>query len=449
MKITLVSNGFPPASYGGVEAYTFDLAKGLTARGHEVSVFCRESAPGSNDYQLIREAGSAFPIYRVVNDYKKIESFARLYADPVIDRIFEEVLAETRPELVHFNHFIALSANLPKITASRNIPAMITLHDYWPICHRVNLINAYANPCPGPLQGGNCFDCVFLAGERGHGLRNRAFFYLKRLLPYPVRAKLRQKIRRPGFGTLLFKASHSDFTGRQRSFVDAIRSGNYLSVPSEFVRQVFLQNGFEALKIHVLPLGIEKLSPVSHHGKNKRIRFAYIGTVLTVKGLDLLISAFSRLPDENIELAIYGREDVEPHYTRHIHDIARKDLRIKFMGAFPAAKKQEIYDQIDIVVIPSITHETFSFVAREALSAGVPVIASAMGALKEIINSEKNGYLFPAKNVAALSKIIHEIAREPQVLTKLICPGNIEIITVDEHVSRIEDIYYEIIGNRV
>ena len=143
--------------------------------------------------------------------------------------------------------------------------------------------------------------------------------------------------------------------------------------------------------------------------------------------------------------AIYGRDDVEPHYSKYVHELAQKDHRIQFMGSFQREKKQEVYQQIDVLVIPSITNETFSFVAREALESGIPVVASALGALTEIIQPEKNGFLFPSGNIVELSKILLKIAQNPMLLSELDCPGDIEIFSVDEHVAQLEKIYSQLV----
>jgi glycosyltransferase involved in cell wall biosynthesis len=54
MNILIVANGFPPTAYGGVEVYTYDLARNLNKRGHRVSVFCRESNANLVDYDIIQ-----------------------------------------------------------------------------------------------------------------------------------------------------------------------------------------------------------------------------------------------------------------------------------------------------------------------------------------------------------------------------------------------------------
>ena len=207
---------------------------------------------------------------------------------------------------------------------------------------------------------------------------------------------------------------------------------------------MYVKNGYGENTIHVIPLGVEKLPLIARKPSQKVIKFAFIGTILTVKGIDILIKAFTKIDSTNIELLIYGREDVEPHYAKYIHDLAEKDDRINFCGPFSREEKVEIYKKVDALVIPSITNETFSFVAREALESGIPVIASFSGVFPEIIVHEKNGFLFSTGNVEELSQIIRRIAQNPGLLSQLDCPGDIEIISIEDHISQIEKIYQKL-----
>ena len=155
MKILLVSNGFPPRAFGGVEVYVEKLARELTLRGHQIVVFCRDSNPDLPDYHLAVEDQDGVQVYNVVNDYKNIKKFDDFFEDVAIEKIFEQILSTFQPDFVHINHLIALSARLPQIIASYDIPFLITLHDYWPLCHRVNLLNWKDQLCDGPQNGGD------------------------------------------------------------------------------------------------------------------------------------------------------------------------------------------------------------------------------------------------------------------------------------------------------
>ena len=88
-------------------------------------------------------------MFRLVNNFRGIRSFAETFADPRIDRIFSDLLQRIQPDLVHFNHLITLSARLPLITAERGIPSLFTVHDFWALCQRIYLHDWRKQACPG------------------------------------------------------------------------------------------------------------------------------------------------------------------------------------------------------------------------------------------------------------------------------------------------------------
>ncbi len=189
MRILLVTNGYPPTAFGGVEVYTRDVATALAAQGHQVAVFCRDSDPDAADYTISEDVVDGVPVTRVVNDFKTIESFDQTYRDEHIDAIFDDLLRREKPDVVHFNHLIALSLGLPSVASSHGIPHLTTLHDYWDICHRVRLQDWRERRCPGPIQGGDCYRCV-VASARWIVLRRSVFRFGKSLLSTSARRQI-------------------------------------------------------------------------------------------------------------------------------------------------------------------------------------------------------------------------------------------------------------------
>ena len=118
--------------------------------------------------------------------------------------------------------------------------------------------------------------------------------------------------------------------------------------------------------------------------------FVYAGTITQLKGIHLLIEAFSRLQGEDLSLLIYGSGDGK--YESRLRAMA--DGRVKFMGAAPIEEMPKIYSEADCVIIPSMWYETYNFVLREAASCGALVIAADIGAMSEAVRVGKNGYLF-------------------------------------------------------
>jgi len=262
------------------------------------------------------------------------------------------------------------------------------------------------------------------------------------------RARLRQILfgqQRPETQPPAIHLSRELFPERLELHKRAILSSQRVLVPSNFVKAQFSSNGYPPERITVVPLGVNF---TDHHPdpmqKSDVLTFAAVGSILASKGLHILIKAFKEVPAKEIRLRIFGREDAAPVYTRQLKKMASGDKRIQFMGPFSPDQRNETFNQIDILVIPSMVPESFSLVAREALLHRKPVIASRIGALPEVIGDKVNGYLFTPGQVDELKRIISIIANDPGVLLKLDCPGLKHIDTMEEHILVMEKLYHKV-----
>lgn len=456
MHILIVANGFPPRDLGGVESYSQSLARGLQQRGLQVSVFCRASDLGLPDGQALDGWEDGLRVLRVVNDNKRIASFAESYSSPLVEQVFTGCLDELRPDLVHFNHLAFLSVGLPAAAAARRIPAVTTLHDFWPLCQRVNLLDWQGRACPGPLHGVDCAACVS-GGGSGLQTANRLSGlarWVKRFSTPALRRRLRAWLPGAAGQASVLQAGPEIFDRRFQVFSQSLQLTSLALAPSEFVRRQYLANGFPAGRLQVLPLGIE-IEPGADHpalpvppldsqtspGDPAALRAGYIGAFLPSKGLDLLLQAFRRLEAPHARLLIYGRQaGAPPHYLRQLTAAAAGDPRIVFQGEFPPARRAAIYRGLDVLVVPSRVPESFSLVAREALAAGVPVIAANTGALPEAVTDGVNGFLFDAGDADRLADLLRRAA-QPGLLGRLTCPGPLEVLTPAEHAARVEQVY--------
>lgn len=442
MNILLVSNGYPPTAFGGVEIYTHTLANYLSQNGYQVTVFCREAAPDRADYELFCDVVDGVKVIRLVNDYKKIHSIEDTYIDFKIESIFGDFFDELSPNIVHFNHLIALSAGLPLIPKKCKVPYIVTLHDFWPICQRVNLIDWQQRECPGPLMGASCSRCV----HRDHREIKKVRQKIKEMIPIPVRRMLRA-FSRVGEGLPpILDASQEIFDHRYKIFRDAMFSASVLITPSEFVKQTFTINGYPGDMIQVIPLGLRLPQVnIAKKGTQGLIQMAFVGSLLPIKGIDILIKAFRDVQGGNIRLKIYGRDDIIPTYSKYLRDLVGSDHRISFEGPFSTEARDAIYQAMDVLIIPSVVSESFSIVAREAIIHGVPVIASDIGALPELIVHGQNGFLVPARSVESLLWYISEISKDPGFLSNLNLPGPTPILSISDHGRMMENIYQQAI----
>lgn len=453
MNILLVSNGFPPTAFGGVEVYVYQLAKILTAQKHQVTVFCRESSQSLPDHHVIDEIVDGIRIIRIVNDHKKTSSFTGTYEDPQIEEIFCDILEEISPELVHINHLITLSYRLPLLARDTGIPSIISLHDYWPFCFRVQLVDWEENHCGGPLNGGNCYQCI--QGGYG-GLRTRAARLAKEMVPYTWRQTIRNRVIRSSSTSYLTNLSEELILERYESYRQAILSSHRILTPSRYIKSQYELNGYPEDRFQVVRLGIDvpdtrtdaTISTIDK-STNGAFRFTFVGTLIPNKGADVLIRAFRKLADMKVSLSIYGREDIAPaHYLALLKELSNGDERILFKGSFNQEERGEVYRNSDVVVIPSRFPETFSFVAHEGLAYMKPIIASDIGALPEVVIDGKNGFLVPPGDERALHSILEKIVEDKGLLSNLECPGPIDIYSTEEHGEYIQKVYAQVLDNK-
>jgi glycosyltransferase involved in cell wall biosynthesis len=257
---------------------------------------------------------------------------------------------------------------------------------------------------------------------------------------------VRRTVFRDAQSVMALTGTRADFDQRFQVFFENLSVMDYLLTPSNFVGEIFKVNGYNVANFDVLPLGVDELKVSGlTTGFPNPIRLAYIGSVLPGKGLHVLLKALSQVHSLRFALDVHGRMDADPVYGRRIKKLVRRDSRVSLKGPFGVEDKEEVYANIDLLIIPSIVPESFSLVAREALLSGTPVIASRVGALPEIILDKVNGYLFTPGDTDELAGILTELDRQPERLRELDIPGPVPIISKDEHAEALVRIYQDMI----
>lgn len=447
MRILQIANGYPPAARGGVETYTQTLAGALAARGHEVEVFCRVSALREPEYAVHHERVDGIVVRRVVNDLTDTTQFADHYRNHRFDVLLQQHLVEFKPDVVHVQHCLGLSATLLPVVHEQGLPFIVTLHDFWYVCPRANLFKADRTLCTGPQETVDCVRCL-------GGLPLGRLTFLRRWPVYKMiiarlPASLTHRVQRslmPGTAQPLAitqkRAVHAaQVSHRTETLLGWLRLADQCFTPSDFVKAVYVRYGLAAEAISVLPLGVNRVTPAARRGEqNPVLTVVYAGSLQYHKGPDILIRAVQSLADLNWRLLLFGYGDPADPFLTEVHALAADDPRIEFRPPFDQVALPQILAEADIVVVPSRCHETFSLIAREALLAGVPVVASQLGALPEIVTEAVNGYLVPPGDVGELAGAI---SRASKRLSSLRAGTQLRMAapTLDEHVSALEFVY--------
>jgi glycosyltransferase involved in cell wall biosynthesis len=387
MRILQITNGFPPTATAGVEQYTHQLSRGLSAH-HDVRIFCRESAPERADYTIIDEELDGLRVRRVVNDFQHAAQIQDFYLDRRIESIFQQTLREWQPDLLHFQHCIGLSASLLEAAAGAEVPYLLTLHDYWFICSRVQLLHRQGHICPGSIADVDCYDCTFSPDDIFRRLKGTWLYRLlrSRLNDYTKRRILGALARAtPNLPLARRGPTLSPYKERDRYMLSVLANTPRLLTPSRFVRDLYIKHGVPESRVQVLPLGLDLspwrvARPEAANAANG-LRVGYLGSLLRHKGVDLLVRAFRQLET------------------------------------------------------PGSTLQLLS---------GTPVVASETGALPEIINSGQNGLLVPVGDAGALHDALHRLSVDPDLLARMKHGARLsakKIKSMDEHVHEVDLLY--------
>ena len=446
MKILQVSHGLPPKENAGVELYTFYLSQALAQLNHDVSIFCRDEAPAKEEFSSTEEIWRGLRVTRVVNNLTRISDPRIFYDNPFFDQVFLKVLRRDKPDLIHFQHFIALSARLVRIAKEEGIPIVLTLHDFFILCHRTHLMKEDHRLCPGPLYGLECASCLGCPPP-SQDLRTRFILRMKDRLSFPV-IKWTKRFLIP---TRSLDERGYEVFHRYRFFYEILKCPDLLLVPSRFVQDAYLKY-YPVLKrkMRILPLGIPPIQGEgAHRGRppafNGKVRFCYFGNILPIKGLHVLLEAFKGLPQAKAHLTIFGgRTSWNGAYYDRIRQQAT-GLSVDFRDPFQREDLSAALQDQDVVVLPSICYETFSFVIREANRLGYPVIASRIGAIPEAMENGKNGFLFEPGNSEDLKNCLYRFVEKPELVQTLTSKVK-GVRTMSEHAVELVEIYQRMIG---
>ncbi len=146
--------------------------------------------------------------------------------------------------------------------------------------------------------------------------------------------------------------------------------------------------------------------------KNTKINITFVGGMdraHNFKGVDVLLSAFSKIKQLNIKLNLIGNGDLIDGYKQLAKNLDIED-RVNFFTDMSDADKIIKYQNSDIFVLPSInSHEAFGIVLLEAMSCGVPVIASSLPGVRKVFENNQQGLLVIPGDVHDLKNKIEEL----------------------------------------
>lgn len=418
MKIAMVSCSAFPFHNSGVAYVVHNTAKELIGMGHEVVVIglSEEATTATYDgYDLI---GMKLPgvSLNFNNTFKETD-----YNNPTGAKILEDILNQIKPDIVHFHSLNGLGANMVKKAKTLGYKTVITMHDWWWIC---------------PFS--------YMA-DNNHKACNQL--------------KVNQDACTTCIQTPKASPDQDYITKRSAYLKEILKDDTDLIIPvSKYVESFLEPNGITGTKVITVPNGAE---PIDNEGvrpttpttdlrntaprgtSTAPIIFGFLGGKHALKGHDLLIQAIQALETDAVtttkeratatqdyQVHIYGTlplgttalkkvlthlksgnlKDLLGKIKRHLpNNKHAQDLLIIYHPLFKPEEKDQVYQNIDILLSLSKVKESSSLVVREALIRGIPVITTPSGGPEEVIKNTKSGIILKDTTANALQASMEQI----------------------------------------
>ena len=429
MRVLIVVHGFPPRAQGGAEIYAHAQAVALARGGDDVLVLTREQDTTRPEYVVRRERRDGLEIAWINNTFAQSQSFADTYRNDRIGAVAAAIIDGFTPDVAHAHHLTCLSTTIVDELWLRGVPVLYTLHDYWLICHRGQLLDLDLRVCAGPEAGG-CERCLGAAGSApaaAFAARSWAGHIVRRL-PAAIANPLQAAARRVVARTAAPEQSREASEARLQHMRELTTRISHFLAPSRFMRDRFVAFGVDPAKITVSEYGCDGSAvgrPSSDVGRPFRasspLRLGFLGSLMVSKAPHVLLEACEGLPAGAVTVDLFG-EPVDYHgddrYRSRLAPLLDRPW-VRVHDKLPHDGVDMAYAQIDALVVPSIWLENSPLVIREAFLAGVPVVASRTGGIPETVTDNVNGLLFTPGDVEDLRRALRRLIDEPDLLPRL------------------------------
>ena len=181
-----------------------------------------------------------------------------------------------------------------------------------------------------------------------------------------------------------------------------------ITVPSEFVRQSFLEEGVAEAKLHKIPYGVDltRFQPVGPPEPGV-FDVLFVGGLSARKGLPYLFSAFAGLNHPNKRLTLAGMQTADFAILK-----SQAPDGARFLGHVGGDALRTLMSGSHVLVLPSI-EEGLALVMAEAMACGCPVIASRNTGASDLFTDGIEGFIVPPRDVAALTNRLQGLADDP------------------------------------
>ena len=376
------------------------LSQWLATSGHTVHVLTSAHQRELAGIECIRENltverhyfAGLYQIYQAQNHNAVVKGLWHLHDHHHLtaEAITSSVIQRVRPDLINTHSLQGIGYNLLNAVAKSEIPCVQTLHDFGFLCINVNRFK----------DGKEC--------EKHH-------------LPCQYSAQIK------------------------RRYLEKISRLSFWS-PSEALLKAYQPYLPPHAHTEAIPLPLYFSQPeAAPRIRSNSVHFLYVGQITPWKGVRFLLDVFSSLKKTTpfIVEIIGGGSDLAS-----LRETYAKEPWVIFHGKLPPEKIGQHMASADLLLTPSLWFENAPLVISQAIQSVLPVFASRIGGLDELVKDGMTGRLLPAGDKMAWTEALREVILHPEILDKwrLATGESKSRFSVDQLGQRVIELFEKTIG---
>lgn len=363
--------------FSGTETYIFDAMELLRSRGHETALFSMADERGPlTPYD--RHFVPHVDFKQQHRWFQKIWLAANVVYSWEARRRIRAMLAEFHPDVAHIrNIYHHLSPSILWELQAQGVPVLYHVNDFKVLCPSYNLVS----------RGEACEACKH--GRFWHAIPKQCY---------------------PGRGASAILVAEAYIHRWIRTYEKCV---DRFLAPSQFVRDKFVQHGWDASRFEILP-HFQRLNSLEPY-REQNPSLLYFGRLSREKGVTDLLHAMRRLPGLRLVIAGDGPERGPLQKL-----VAQMELHnVRFAGNLRGAELSQAIVESQFTVLPSHAYETFGKTILESYAHGRAVIASDLGSRRELVHAGITGLLYQAGNVDGLVETIRSLSSQPELTEQM------------------------------
>ena len=440
MKILQYTLGLPPFRRGGLPRYSTDLSEELSKDNEDYLMYPGQINPFSHKIRLSKKKTKyLFQTIEMKNPLPVSLGLGIEDEDYYIQKrditALKKLIKDIKPDVVHLHTLMGLPKEFLEYLHTNKIKTVYTTHDFYGLCPKMLKKNPQKE-----LKTSKCtYDCMLCNVGPSY---KKILVMQSHLYAHLKDSMVVKRMRSKNKSNLSSQSNNVSFSNEQinkrynlrKYYLDMFNLIDLFHFNSSVSKECF-QQYFPDIQGKIIPITHDSLMDTRENSNfevNNPIHLGYIGPYDEKKGFYVYTQVLKKLDIKNkFEAHFYGDIVDQP--------IFKENYCINH-GILTVDELNEEYNKLDLLVVPSLWHETFGYVVLEALLRGVPCLVSSNVGAKDLL---PRNWIFDSES--ELKKLLEELINNPDKIRqmKLEVPKLNLNYKLDKHASDIVTELYD------